>query len=200
MAWQLQGEWIETCSCDMYCACNFGPQGKASRGWCSAAIGLAIRQGTSDGVDLSNVRVVLAADFPGNFNLGNGVGRVYLDEGMSDDQRREIESILSGQKGGVFEGLGGAFSQMLPSKVARIAVNSGASPSISVAGAGEMTLERMKDQNGNQTQVLNSAVGTGFGLPSSDLAYSRGQWSDPEMRIWESDGGNGAVNSFNWSV
>ena len=107
MAWQLQGEWIESCSCDMFCACNWGPQGKASRGWCSAAIGLAIRQGNSDGVDLSNVRVVLAADFPGNFNLGNGVGRVYLDEGMSDEQRQELEAIISGQKGGVFEGLGG---------------------------------------------------------------------------------------------
>src|SRR5688500_5381465 len=132
MAWQLQGEWIESCSCDMYCACNFSPQGTASRGWCSAAVSLAIRHGGSAGIDVSNVRAVLAADFPGNFNLGNGVGRVYLDEGMSDDQRRELEAILSGQKGGVFEGLGGAFSHMLPSKIARIALNSGDSPSISV--------------------------------------------------------------------
>src|SRR5688572_23136230 len=84
MAWSLQGEWIETCSCDMVCPCLWGPQAKASRGWCSAAIGLNIRQGNADGVDLSNVRAVFAGDFPGNFALGEGVARLCLDEGMSE--------------------------------------------------------------------------------------------------------------------
>src|SRR5215211_5297950 len=105
MAWRLQGEWIETCSCDMVCACNWGPQGKPSQGWCSAALGLNFRAGQSDGVDLSNVRAVFAADFPGNFNLGDGTGRVYLDEGMGPEQQRELGAILTGERGGVWEAL-----------------------------------------------------------------------------------------------
>ncbi len=199
MAWSLQGEWIESCSCDMVCRCNFGPEGKPDQGWCSAALGLNIRQGNSDGVDLSNLRVVFAGDFPGNFALGNGTGRVYLDEGMSAEQRRELEAILSGKKGGVWEALAGAISAMLPARVARIALDSGEHPSISVSGAGDMKLQRVKDEQGKQTQLVNSPVGSAFGLAVQELALTEGRWSDPEMRAWQA-GGSGAVVSFNWRV
>jgi len=199
MAWSLQGEWIETCSCDMVCPCLWGPQGKPSQGWCSAAIGLNIRQGNSDGVDLSNLRAVFAGDFPGNFQLGNGVARVYLDEGMNENQRRELEAILTGKKGGVWEALAAAMSQQLPAKVARISLDSGENPSVSVSGGGEIKLERMRDQNGAQTELVNSPVGTAFGLAREALAHTQGQWADPEMRAWQA-GGNGGVVSFNWSA
>jgi hypothetical protein len=200
MSWNLQGEWIESCSCEMVCPCNFGPDRKATQGWCSAAIGLNIRQGASDGVDLSNARAVFVGDFPGNFALGNGVGRVYLDEAMSEDQRRELEAILTGQRGGIWEALaGGAISTMLPAKVARITLDSGDSPSVSVSGIGEMQLQRVKDEKGNQAELANSPVATAFGLGVDELAVPQGEWSDPELRSWPA-GGSGGVMRFNWQV
>jgi hypothetical protein len=199
MAWHLQGEWIESCSCEMVCRCNFGPEAKPDQGWCSAAIGLNIRQGNADGVDLSNVRAVFAGDFPGNFALGNGTARIYLDESMTSEQQRELEAILSGRKGGVWEALAAAVSRTLPAKTATITLQSGDNPSISVSGAGEVKLQRMKDEKGNQTQLVNSPVGTAFGLPAADLAVTQGRWNDPEMRSWQA-GGSGAVASFNWQA
>lgn len=199
MAWSLQGEWIESCSCELVCPCNFGPERKATQGWCSAGIGLNIRQGNSDGVDLSNVRAVLAGDWPGNFNLGNGVGRIYLDESMTAEQQRELGAILTGRKGGVWEALSAAIGTMLPVKTARISLDSGENPSVSVAGSGEVKFQRVKDQNGTQSQLSDSPVGSAFGLSKSDLAVSEGQWNDPELRTWQA-GGNGAVMSFNWKV
>jgi hypothetical protein len=142
---------------------------------------------------------VFAGDFPGNFALGNGTGRIYLDERTTPEQRRELEAILSGRRGGVWEALAGAMTRMLPSKVATITLESGENPSISVSGAGEMKLRRMKDEQGNQTQVVNSPVGTAFGLATEDLAFTDGQWGDPEMRSWPA-GGNGGVMGFNWEV
>lgn len=199
MAWNLQGDWIESCSCRMVCVCNFGPEGKPDQGWCSAAIGLNIKQGTADGVDLSNVKAVFVGDFPGNFQLGDGTGRLYLDEAMSSEQRSALEAILSGQKGGVWEGLAGAITKMLPTKVARISLDSGENPSIRVSDAGETSLQRVRDEQGKQTQLVNSPVGTAFGLPVQELATSQGRWSDSEMRSWQA-GGSGAVVAFNWRV
>ena len=199
MSWSLQGKWIESCSCEMVCPCNFGTEGEPTEGWCSAALGLDIKQGNSDGVDLSGVHAVFAGDFPGNFGLGDGVGRVYLDEAMSEEQRRELEAILGGEKGGVWEALAQAMARMLPAKVARITLDSGENPSISVSGIGEMTLQRMKDETGKQSQLLNSPVGTAFGMPVNDLAFSQGEWRDPEMRSWQA-GRSGGVASFNWRV
>jgi hypothetical protein len=160
-------------------------------------VGISITRGSCDGVDLSNTRAAFAGDWPGNFSLGGGTARVYLDEAMSAEQRRELEAILTGQRGGIWEALAAAVSKMLPAKVARISLNAGDAPSFSVAGGGEMSLQRLRDESGNQTQLLNSPVGAAFGMPQSNLAVSSGRWSDPELRSWQG-GGNGAVNRFAW--
>lgn len=199
MAWSLQGEWIESCSCAQVCPCNFGPEGKPDQEWCSAAIGLNITQGNSDGVDLSNARAVFVGDFPGNFNLGNGAMRVYLDQALSADQRRELEAILTGKKGGAIAALADAVSNSLPVKTARISLVTGENPSISVDGAGEVKLQPIKDQNGSSSQLVNSPVGTAFGMAAMDLAMTSGRWNDPDMRSWEA-GGAGGVAPFKWSA
>lgn len=199
MAWSLQGQWIESCSCAQVCPCNFGPEGKPDQEWCSAAIGLNITRGNSDGVDLSNVRAVLVGDFPGNFMLGNGTMRVYLDQAMGADQRRELEGILTGKKGGPIAALADAMSKKLPVKTARISLATGENPSIAVDGAGEMKFQPIKDQNGSVSQLVNAPAGTAFGMPAMDLAMTAGRWNDPEMRSWDA-GGAGGVASFSWSA
>lgn len=198
MAWSLEGDWIESCSCAMVCPCNFGPEGKPDEGWCSAGIGLKITRGTSEGVDLSNTQAAFVADFPGNFLLGNGTMQVFLDDGLSPDQQRELEAILTGKKGGVPGGLADAMSQILPVKLARVALETGDEPMVSIAGVGEARLQPIKDANGASTQIVNYPVGTGFAMPSMDLAFTQGRWSVPQLRTWQ-PGGNGGVARFSWS-
>src|SRR5438552_2432983 len=66
MPWQLSGQMIETCSCNMMCPCWYGVPELAiqDRGWCASAIAFRIDQGNADGVPLSGRTVVLAVDFP----------------------------------------------------------------------------------------------------------------------------------------
>ena len=45
---------------------------------------------------------MFAADWP-NFG-GQGTARLYLDDQASPDQRRELEAVFSGQKGGLWKG------------------------------------------------------------------------------------------------
>jgi len=65
MAWSLQGEWIESCSCDMVCRCNFGPEGKPDQGWCSGTLSFEMQEGASGGVNLDGCKVVWRIDLPG---------------------------------------------------------------------------------------------------------------------------------------
>ncbi len=199
MAWSLQGQFIESCSCAMLCPCYFGAEGRPDQGWCSGAIGLNITRGQSDGVDLSNTRAVFAADFPGNFGLGDGTVRWYLDEGLKPDQRRALEQILTGQQGGTTAALAAAMSKTLPSKTARISFGTKESPTISVAGVGEVRLSPMKDQNGANANVSNAPTLTAFGIASSDLANTEGEWKDPDLRSWK-PGGSGSLSEFRWSA
>ena len=100
--------------------------GTPDEGWCGGAFGFDIERGSSDGVDLSGTKVALAAEWPGNFFGGNGTARLYIGDSASDAQRRELEAIFSGKKGGLFEGLWGAvISRWLPTETTKVDIGWG---------------------------------------------------------------------------
>ncbi len=199
MAWSLSGQIIETCSCKMLCPCIFGPA-EPDQGWCSGALLFDIQQGNSDGVNLSGTRAVMAFDLPGDFVSGNFTARLYLSDAAGADQRRELEAIISGQKGGAFGALAGMMSKVLPSRTTSISISSGDNPSVTVGNFGRMNLERLKAEDGKPTTVANAAMFAAFGMESEELARGDGSsWADPEMRSWQS-GGTGGISRFKLSA
>jgi hypothetical protein len=200
MAWQLSGRSMELCNCKMLCPCWLGPEGTPDEGWCAGAFGFDIERGSSDGVDLSGTKVALAAEWPGNFFGGGGIARLYIGDSASDAQRRELEAIFSGKKGGLFEGLWGAvISRWLPSETTKVDIGWGASPSLKVGSFGQATMTPLKDQAGKATRVEGAAAQAAFQLASMDLASSKGtRWSDPNMRQWQGD--SGTLHQFSWNA
>lgn len=198
MAWSVSGQSMELCSCEMLCPCWLGPEGEPDQGWCGGVFGFDIREGNSDGVNLGGSKVVFTAIWPGNFFGGNGTGRLYIDEGANTDQRRELEAIFSGKKGGPLEGLFGAIiSKWLPAQATKINIQWGDKPSLNVGSVGQAQLQPMKDPSGRPTKVQGAAALAGFQMESMDLASSKGsRWSDPDLRAWEGD--SGTLHAFNW--
>ena len=199
MAWNMTGQMLEACSCKLVCPCLFGPA-DPDRGWCSAALTFDIQQGNSDGVSLGGRKVVWAVDLPGDFVSGNGTARLYVDDGAGPEQRRELEAIFTGKKGGPWEAIGASVTKWLPTKAAKIELKQGDSFLVSVAGAGEVRLQLIKGQDGSQAKIVNAPINAPFGINSEDLARSDGgSWADPDMRRWEA-GGSGGVAAFSWKV
>lgn len=198
MAWHITGRTMELCSCKMFCPCWLGPEGEPDQGWCSSVLACEVQQGDSDGVDLGGTKAVLALDWPGNFFAGGGTGRLYVDEAASPDQRRELEAILTGRKGGLLEALWGAvLDDWRPSQVSRIDLAWGDSPSATVGSVGQATLAPLQDQAGRATKIEGAAAQAAFQIESMTLASSRGSnWSDPEMRAWQGD--SGSLFAFDW--
>lgn len=199
MSWQISGQMIEACSCKMLCPCYFGPA-EPDQGWCSGTLTMDIQRGSSDGVDLGGTRAVWAIDLPGDFAGGNGTGRIYLDAAASAEQRRELEAIFTGKKGGLWEVVAaGVISKWLSAQTATIEVKMGDSPSVKVGSVGQIKMERVKSEGGKQAKVQDPPAMELFGVASADLARGDGSWSDPDMRRWQA-GGSGSVSSFNWST
>jgi hypothetical protein len=159
-----------------------------------------IKQGAIDGLDVGGCKAVLAAEWPGNFFGGKGTARLYLDAKASGDQRRELEAVFSGKKGGLFEGLMGAIvSRWLPAKTAPIEIRRGETLSITVGEFGKATLAAFKDQTGRTATVQGTAAQGAFQSASMEVASSKGtRWSDPDLRKW--DGDSGTIHSVNWSA
>ena len=199
MAWHIAGKSTEFCSCKMMCPCWLGPDGEPDQEWCSGAFGFDVETGQSDGVDLSGTRVALAADWPGNFFHGGGTGRLYLDASASEDQRRELEAIFGGRKGGMFEAVfGGIISSWLPAQVTNVDIQWGATPSVTVGDVAEARLTPLEDGAGNQTRVVGAVAHGALQIEGMQLANAKGsRWTDPDMRPWQGD--SGTLHRFDWS-
>jgi hypothetical protein len=177
-----------------------GADGEPDRGWCAGVFAFDIREGESDGVKLDGTHAAFTGEWPGNFFGGNGTLRVYIDESATSEQRRELEAIFSGKKGGHLEGLLGAvITKRLPAQVSKIEIQWGDTPSLTIGTVGRAKLQPIKDAAGRPTKVQGAAAQAGFQIDSMDLASSKGSsWSDPDMRAWEGD--SGTLHHFSWSA
>lgn len=201
MAWHVRGVVREHCSCKMWCPCWLGPA-EPDQGWCSGSLIFEVHEGAADDISLDGLRVVVVVDFPADFFTGNGTARLYIDENANAEQRRELEAIFSGRKGGPLEAAWGAtVTQWLPTQVANIEIQDGDAPSITVGNVAQVTYQSpIRDGEGRATVIEAAAAATAFGLEGVSLARSDGsRWSAPEMRQWES-GGSGTIGAFDWNA
>lgn len=205
MAWNVSGEFIETCSCNMLCPCWFGQADLMlmDQGWCATSLLVRIREGSYDGVDLSGQNAVVNFHFPGPTLFdADGIGRVYIDEGTSEAQQNALEAILHGAAGGGMEVPASLLSEWLPTrKVAITVTEHDGKITASLPGVGELNSRRLVNELGNKMTLNNSVFSMAFGLDDhvGELAPSDGTtWEDPDMPVaWQ--GRSGVVGQITWS-
>ena len=206
MAWNLTADFIETCSCNMLCPCWYGVRELMvmDQGWCASVWLLRVQQGNAEGVTLGGRRLAMAFDFPGpTLYDGNGTARLYIDDGASAEQRRELEAIFQGTKGGPMVILAGLVTQWLPTQTAQIAIQEhNGTLTATVAGFGQVHSQRLTNDAGQPTTMQNTGFTTAlqFDNQSAQLAPSGGtRWADPDLpRQFETK--SGAVATFTWRV
>jgi len=101
MAWNVSGEYMETCSCTLLCPCIItNLVAKPTEGACKAAVAMRIDQGEKDGVRLDGIGFVVLLESPGPMVEGNMTVGVVIDDQASDAQVEAITAIASGAAGG----------------------------------------------------------------------------------------------------
>jgi hypothetical protein len=203
MAWQLKGQLIESCSCNMFCPCWFGvPELMVmDQGWCAGAIALRVEEGSSDGVDLSGRTVVMRVHFPGPTMFdGNATGRIHVDDGASDEQRGELEAIAQGKKGGPMEQIAPLISSWLPTSSSSLDVQEdGEAITFGVDGGGEVRSELLRDPEGNDFKMRGGGFIMGFGLEEAEMAPTGGTLTDSDFPEDSVEVKSGARGAFAWS-
>ena len=96
--WTLNGEWINTCSCDSGCPCLF--YSDPTKGYCDSLDSFHITKGTYGTVKLDGLNVMMLGKIPGNMWKGNWTGALYLDKRANAKQRQALETIFTGKAGG----------------------------------------------------------------------------------------------------
>ena len=202
MAWNLSGRFIEACSCNVMCPCWFGVKELMvmDQGYCAINQLYLIEQGNSDGVDLSGRTVVQGAYAPGPTLLdGKLTLRIYIDDGASAEQHRELEGIFSGAKGGPMEVVASLVTEVLPTQTVGIQVKEdGNDLSITVGSYGVLESHALNDDSGRPVVIQNAMFARTLGVSDPQVAPSGHRWSDPEMpRVFDTI--SGARATFAWS-
>jgi hypothetical protein len=99
MQWNFNADNVETCNCDYGCPCNFS--GIPSNGFCNTLVLYHIREGSyGQVVSLGGLDAVYAASWPKAIHEGNGILQLLISKRATEEQRRALVSIMSGQAKG----------------------------------------------------------------------------------------------------
>jgi len=122
MAWNLEGTYFETCSCDFICPCNASLAHGATYDYCRVVLVFNITNGEVEGTDVSGLTVAAIADTPKVMTDGNWRLGVFIDDKASDEQMEKLLGVFSGQLGGPMEALGPLIGENLGAERAPIEV------------------------------------------------------------------------------
>ena len=111
-AWQLSGEYMETCNCTFVCPCiATNLTARPTDGDCKAAIAMRIDKGAKEGVTLDGLSFIVMLHSPGPMVEGNMTVGLIIDERATVQQVEAITAIATGSAGGPMAALGAAGEQ-----------------------------------------------------------------------------------------
>ena len=93
--WQIEGRYVEYCSCDHGCPCE--TMADPTYGSCTGLVAFKIDKGHREDVRLDDLAVVGTFYFPRALHHGEGVFQPILDERADDAQRDALFYVLSGE-------------------------------------------------------------------------------------------------------
>ena len=142
MSWNLRGNYVETCSCELMCPCNLSFDHGATYDFCRVTLVFDIQEGQVDGTDIGGLRVVAIADTPKVMTDGNWRLGMFVDERATDEQMEKLIQVFSGQLGGPMGALAPMVGEMLGVERARIDVeDDGLRHSVRVGDAIDFEIE-----------------------------------------------------------
>jgi hypothetical protein len=171
--WAFEADFIQACSCDYGCPCEFSAP--PTRGFCDGTGAWRITNGHFGNVVLDGLAVGFAAHWPKAIHEGNGTLVVIIDENATAQQREALLTICSGQAGGLpFEILSTTISKVLDPIFAPIEFNlNGRDSSVRVGDALNVLVEPIKNPVTKQPESVRVEHATGFIFKSAEAVSGK---------------------------
>jgi hypothetical protein len=198
MAWQIRGQYMETCNCDYLCPCPLTGLARSTHGQCVFAMAFHIDEGNFDGTSLDGLNFVIVGRTPGEMVEGNWEVGLIADERADQEQQEALAQIAGGQAGGPVANLAPLIGNFLgvESKPIRFE-GQGSTWSVDVPDTIEQAVRGAEGLGGENLHLDNS------GHPASDrLGLARAQYS--RFNAFgihfndESGSNNGHFAPFDW--
>lgn len=100
MAWNLEGTYVESCSCNTPCPCTVSLDLGADLDYCRAVLGFKISAGDVEGVDVGGLGAAMIVETPKTMTDGGWKIGLYISDDASDEQAEALGRVFSGELGG----------------------------------------------------------------------------------------------------
>jgi hypothetical protein len=201
-AWNLDGQYYETCSCDFVCPCMPGQlMARPTKSSCTFAMAFQIDNGRFGGVPLDGLGFVVLGFTPEEMGKGNWSVGLITDNRATAEQQDAITAIASGAAGGPMAALSGLIGKFLGVEPAPITFDrSGVRWSVKASTLLDMAAEGAKGINPNATEPLYLE---NTGHPAADrfaLAHASRSHVNALGLAWNDASGknNGQYAPFSW--
>lgn len=203
--WQINGEYLENCNCEFLCPCLLGPRNavggalaRPTEGYCDVPVIFQIKTGRYGTVRLDGTHAALSIHTPGPMGDGNWSVGLYLDERAGHDQRAALESIFTGQAGGVMARLALLTGKRLPTRVVPIEFGEeGRRRWARIPGLLDVEIEGVEGRDGN-SEVWLENVKHFVSRRLAAAKATRSSYRDHGF-AWNHTGRNGHYSAFEWN-
>ena len=196
-SWQLDGEYFESCNCEVLCPCLLIRGSKPTEGHCDAVVAFHIKSGKYDDTDLSGLNAVTVIYTPQSMTAGKWTLGSYVDARANDSQRAALEKIFTAQAGGPLARFAPLIANRLPAHPAAISFSSeGNTRKLLIKGVADITVQGVAGANGEQVWLDNVAH-----FASKRLAAAKGETSHfkDQGLNFNNSGRNGHFSDIHWS-
>lgn len=198
MAWQISGQYAETCNCDYVCPCPTSGLTRTTHGFCIFAMGFKVERGQFDGTSLGGRSFVVVAHTPGNMGEGNWKVGLIVDQGSDDKQQEALTAIVSGQAGGPMANIAPMIGEFAGVERAPVKIEgSGKSWSVSAGNLVDESLEGSSGLGGDQMYLDGTGHPANTRLALANAKKSRVHAFGID---WDQEDGknNGHFAPFDW--
>jgi hypothetical protein len=200
MAWNLEGTYFETCSCEVICPCTASLALGATYDRCKVTLVFHVVNGEVEGTDVSGLTVAAVADTPKVMSEGDWRLGVFIDAAASEEQAEKLGAVFGGQLGGPMEALGPMVGESLGVERAPIEVREdGLRHSVKIGDAIDFEIEDVVPfgvESGEPARVAGI-----FHPVGSELTISRATRSQISAFGVEYEGKSGFSSSqFSWAA
>lgn len=200
MAYSVEGQLLEACSCGGPCPCWVGddPDG----GTCDTVIAYHYEKGHINDIDVAGLTLALVAHVPGNILKGNWKVAVHVDKKATPQQKDAILAAHTGKLGGPLADLAPLIGEVLGVYDVPIQFNiKEGKGTIRVGDAVSAEMQPYTDAQGRPTKLVDSIFSTIPGSPAYVGKAMNYRVNLPEHKMaWEFNGRNAVLGTFRFEA
>ena len=179
MSFSVEGDYFETCNCEVSCPCVW--LRPADNDACELMLAWHVDVGQKDGVDLSGLNAVMAVHSPKQMTDGGWKAALYLDDRATPEQSEALGAVFSGGAGGHLAAVAPLIGEVAGVAPAAITFDrSNGSMRAEVAGTLSMQAEELKGMDGTTSPVITNPLSIAVTQPvtqakAGNVSY-HGHW------------------------